>query len=140
MSVFNDDDEAYDIWEKEIGIPATRIVRLGAKDNFWGPAGDTGACGPCSELHIDRGERPRLRPARLRARLRRCERFIEFWNLVFPQFDQQLDGSRPPLKNRGIDTGMGLERLAALMQDKDDRVRHGRHLPDHRGDANADAR
>ncbi|MBN2310043.1 MAG: alanine--tRNA ligase [Candidatus Hydrogenedentes bacterium] len=118
ISVFEDDDEAYTIWEKEIGLPASRIVRLGAKENFWGPAGDTGACGPCSELHLDRGEsfgcgRPDCAPG-----CEHCERFIEFWNLVFPQFDQQADGSRPPLKNRGIDTGMGLERVAALLQDK----------------------
>ena len=118
ISVFQDDDEAFDIWEKEIGIPAARIVRLGVKDNFWGPAGDTGACGPCSELHIDRGEavgcgRPECAPG-----CEECERFLEYWNLVFPQFDQQLDGSRPPLKNRGVDTGLGLERLAAMLQDK----------------------
>jgi alanyl-tRNA synthetase len=117
ISVFDDDDEAHAIWEKEIGIPSSRIVRLGAKENFWGPAGDTGACGPCSEIHYDRGEawgcgRPDCAPG-----CEECERYLEFWNLVFPQFDQQPDGSRPPLKNRGIDTGMGLERLAALLQD-----------------------
>ncbi len=116
VTVFTDDDEAHGIWEKEIGIAPSRIHRLGAKDNFWGPAGDTGACGPCSELLFDRGEHlgvdatPEDDPN---------ERFIEFWNLVFPQFDQQLDGSRPTLKNRGIDTGMGLERLAALIQKVD---------------------
>ncbi len=114
-SVYLDDDEAAEIWEKEIGIHPSRIVRLGAKDNFWGPAGETGACGPCSELLYDRGED--IDPD---ATLENDpnERFLEFWNLVFPQFDQQLDGSRLPLKNRGIDTGMGLERLAALLQDK----------------------
>ncbi|MBX7257735.1 MAG: alanine--tRNA ligase, partial [Candidatus Hydrogenedentes bacterium] len=119
VSVYEQDDEAYGIWEKEIGVPASRIVRLGAKDNFWGPAGDTGACGPCSEMHWDRGEslgcgRPDCAPG-----CDHCERFIEYWNHVFPQYDQQLDGSRPPLKNRGIDTGMGLERLATLMQHKE---------------------
>lgn len=116
VSVFHEDDEAAEIWEKEIGVPASRIVRLGAKDNFWGPAGETGACGPCSELLYDRGEE--IDPA---ATLENDphERFLEFWNLVFPQFDQQIDGSRPPLKNRGIDTGMGLERIAALLQNKD---------------------
>lgn len=116
VSVFEDDDEAYDIWLNEIGIDESRLLRMGAKDNFWGPAGDTGACGPCSELHFDKGEDidpdadPENDPK---------ERFMEFWNLVFPQFDQQLDGSRPALKNRGIDTGMGLERLAALVQKKE---------------------
>jgi len=119
VSVYEEDDEAFGIWEKEVGIPAHKIVRLGKKDNFWGPAGDTGACGPCSELHIDRGAaigcgRPDCAPG-----CDHCERFIEFWNLVFPQYDQQLDGSRPPLKNRGIDTGMGLERVAALLQGKE---------------------
>lgn len=115
VSVYTDDDEAYGIWEKEIGVSPSRIVRLGAKDNFWGPAGDTGACGPCSELLFDKGEAidPNATPED-----DPHERFLEFWNLVFPQFDQQLDGSRPPLKNRGIDTGMGLERLALLLQGK----------------------
>jgi len=115
-TVYRDDDEAYGIWNKEIGIPESRLFRLGEKDNFWGPAGDSGACGPCSELlfdkgaHIDPNADPENDPK---------ERFLEFWNLVFPQFDHQLDGSRPPLKNRGIDTGMGLERLAALLQGKE---------------------
>ena len=113
VSIFLDDDEAHDIWVKEVGFPAERIIRMGVKDNFWGPAGETGACGPCSELHLDRG--PEIDPnATLESDPH--ERFIEFWNLVFPQFDQQPDGSRPPLKNRGIDTGMGLERMAALLQ------------------------
>ncbi|MBI5094737.1 MAG: alanine--tRNA ligase [Candidatus Hydrogenedentes bacterium] len=119
VSVYEDDDEAYAIWEKEIGIPVRKIARLGKKDNFWGPAGDTGACGPCSELHLDRNparnathpdEAPGTDPT---------DRFMEYWNLVFPQFDEQLDGARLPLKNRGIDTGMGLERLAAILQDKE---------------------
>ena len=115
VSVYKDDDEAFNIWNKEIGVPEARIFRLGDKDNFWGPAGDTGACGPCSELLFDRGVEidPNADPENDPK-----ERFLEFWNLVFPQFDQQLDGSRPTLKNRGIDTGMGLERLAALLQDK----------------------
>ena len=116
ISVYTDDDEAYAIWEQEMGVSPSRLVRLGAKDNFWGPAGDTGACGPCSELLYDRGVDidPNATPEN-----DPHERFIEFWNLVFPQFDQQLDGSRPPLKNRGIDTGMGLERITALLQKKD---------------------
>jgi alanyl-tRNA synthetase len=116
ISVFEDDDEAAEIWEKEIGIPSSRIVRLGAKENFWGPAGDTGACGPCSEMHVDRGEAWGCGRAECAPGCEECERFLEYWNHVFPQFDQQPDGSRPPLKNRGIDTGMGLERLAALLQ------------------------
>ncbi|MCH7910794.1 MAG: alanine--tRNA ligase, partial [Candidatus Hydrogenedentes bacterium] len=119
VSVYEDDDEAHQIWEKEIGLAPGKIVRLGDKDNFWGPAGDTGACGPCSELHIDRGEAMGCGRADCAPGCEECERFLEFWNLVFPQFDQQADGSRPSLKNRGIDTGMGLERLAALSQGHD---------------------
>jgi alanyl-tRNA synthetase len=115
ISVYEDDDEAANIWETEIGIPSGKIVRLGVKDNFWGPAGDTGACGPCSELYLDRGEA--FGPGPLGAD--GDSRFMEYWNLVFPQFDQQPDGSRPPLKNRGIDTGMGLERMAAILQGKE---------------------
>ncbi len=119
ISVYEDDDEAFDIWEKEVGIPASRIARLGSKENFWGPAGDTGACGPCSELHVDRGEAVGCGRAECGPGCEECERFFEFWNLVFPQYDQQPDGSRPLLKNRGIDTGLGLERLAALLQNKE---------------------
>ncbi len=115
ISVYEEDDEAFDIWNKEIGVPEKRIVRLGAKDNFWGPAGDSGACGPCSELLFDRGEDidPNATPEN-----DPHERFLEFWNLVFPQYDQQIDGTRLPLKNRGIDTGMGLERMCLLLQNK----------------------
>ena len=119
VSVYEDDDEAFNIWEKEIGFPARKIVRLGKKDNFWGPAGDTGACGPCSELHLDRNpEREKTHPGEAPGN-DPAERFMEYWNLVFPQYDQQLDGSRLTLKNRGIDTGMGLERLAAILQNKE---------------------
>jgi len=115
ISVFRDDDEAYDVWHTHLGVPDDRIVRLDEKDNFWGPAGDTGACGPCSEIYLDRGAeqgcgKPDCLPGC------DCDRYIEFWNLVFPQFEQMSDGSRKPLKNRGIDTGMGLERTAAVMQ------------------------
>lgn len=119
VSVFVEDDEAAAIWEKEIGLPPHKIPRLGAKDNFWGPAGDRGACGPCSELHIDRGQALGCGAPDCAPGCPRCERFMEFWNLVFPQYDQQPDGTRLPLKNRGIDTGMGLERLAALLQHKE---------------------
>ncbi|MBX7246503.1 MAG: alanine--tRNA ligase [Candidatus Sumerlaeaceae bacterium] len=119
-SVYQDDDEAWDIWTKEIGVPEGRMVRLGVKDNFWGPAGDTGACGPCSELYYDRGEAYGSGLTFQHATINDDDpntRYLEFWNCVFPQFDQQKDGSRPPLKNRGVDTGMGLERLACLKQE-----------------------
>ena len=114
VSIFEDDDEAYDIWQKEIGLPADRIVRLGEKDNFWA-MGDTGPCGPCSEIHIDQGEsvgcgQPGCAPGC------DCDRYLEIWNLVFTQFDRSPDGALTPLPKPNIDTGMGLERLAAVIQ------------------------
>ena len=114
VSVFKDDDEAHEIWEKEIGIPADRIVRLGEKDNFWA-MGDTGPCGPCSEIHIDQGPsvgcgQPGCAPGC------DCDRYLEIWNLVFTQFDRSPGGALTPLPKPNIDTGMGLERLAAVIQ------------------------
>jgi len=118
VSIYQDDDEAFALWNKNIGIPDNKIVRLGKADNFWGPAGDTGACGPCSELYIDRGEaygcgKPDCKPGC------ECERFLEYWNLVFNQYNQDAAGKLHPLPRPGIDTGMGLERLAALVQNVD---------------------
>ena len=117
-SIYENDDEAYELWNKRIGIPAERIVRLGKEDNFWGPAGDTGACGPCSELYFDRGEEfgcgsPDCKPGC------DCDRYMEYWNLVFNQFNQNEKGEFEPLPRTGIDTGMGLERLATLVQGVD---------------------
>jgi alanyl-tRNA synthetase len=114
-SVYREDDEAFDLWSKHIGLGPDRVTRLGEKDNFWGPAGGSGACGPCSEIYWDQGPgtgcgRPECAPGC------ECERYLEFWNLVFPQFDQAPSGERTPLPNRGIDTGMGLERLAMIVQ------------------------
>ncbi len=116
-TVYTDDDEAAAIWETETGLPPGRIVRLGDEDNFWGPAGSSGACGPSSEIYVDLGsalgcERPECRPGC------ECDRFQEFWNLVFPQFHQDEHGVRTPLPRKGIDTGMGLERLAQILQGK----------------------
>ena len=115
------DDEAAALWRK-VGLPADRIVALGRADNFWGPAGGRGACGPCSEIYFDLGEQ---RPDYLAPGAFWGERpgdpgdrYMEFWNLVFPQFDAALDGTLSPLPRPGIDTGMGLDRLAMLMQDK----------------------
>lgn len=119
VSVYKNDDEAYSIWEKEIHIDKKKIVRLGEKDNFWGPAGVTGACGPSSEIYYDLGESRGCGSDSCRPGCD-CERFIEFWNLVFPQFYQNEDGTRKQLERRGIDTGMGLERLAFLLQDEAD--------------------
>jgi len=115
-SVYKDDDEAFDLWAKHMGLGKKRVTRLGEKDNFWGPAGGSGACGPCSEIYWDQGPgvgcgRPECAPGC------DCERYLEFWNLVFPQFDQLPSGERRPLANRGIDTGMGLERLAMILQE-----------------------
>ncbi|MBN1904073.1 MAG: alanine--tRNA ligase [Deltaproteobacteria bacterium] len=114
ITIYKDDDEAHDIWEKKIGIPASRITRLGEKDNFWA-MGDTGPCGPCSEIHFDQGAsvgcgRPDCGPAC------DCDRFLEIWNLVFTQFDRDPSGKLTPLPKPNIDTGMGLERVTAVIQ------------------------
>lgn len=116
VTVYLDDDSAHDFWAKEIGVPEDRIVRLGKDDNFWEIG--LGPCGPCSEIYFDRGEKygcdnPDCKPGC------DCDRYLEFWNLVFTQFDRQEDGSYPELKNKNIDTGMGLERMACIMQDVD---------------------
>ena len=115
-TVFREDDEAAKIWEKKIGLPISKIHRLGEKDNFWS-MGDTGPCGPCSEIHIDRG--PGLGCGRPECSVEcECDRFIELWNLVFMQFDRAKDGKMTPLPKPSVDTGMGLERLAAVIQGK----------------------
>jgi alanyl-tRNA synthetase len=113
-TVYLDDDEAIELWRK-MGVPSERIVRLGEEDNFWGPAGDSGPCGPCSEIHYDFGEaagcgKPDCNPSC------KCGRFCEIWNLVFMQYNQDKQGNRTPLPKPNIDTGMGLERITAIMQ------------------------
>ena len=113
VSIYKDDDEAFDIWVNEIGFPADRISRCGEKDNFW-QMGDTGPCGPCSEIFYDHGEHIDGGPPGTPEE--DGDRFIEIWNLVFMQFERQSDGELEPLKSKGVDTGMGLERLAAVMQ------------------------
>ncbi len=115
-TVFLDDDESFDIWRK-IGVPEQRIVRLGEKDNFWGPAGDSGPCGPCSEIHYDFGEEVGCKQAGCAPGCD-CGRFSEIWNLVFTQYNQDKDGHRTLLPKPNIDTGMGLERTAAVVQGK----------------------
>lgn len=114
-TVYLTDDESYDIWHKEIGIPTERIHKLGAEYNFW-QMGDMGPCGPCSEIHIDRG--PEFGCAQCDPSCD-CDRFLEIWNLVFMQFDRQSDGTDLPLKQTGVDTGMGLERLCSIVQNVD---------------------
>lgn len=115
VTVYEEDDEAYNIWKDEVKIPENKIVRLGKDDNFWEIGNGQGPCGPCSEIYIDRGaeftcDNPNCKPGC------DCDRFLEFWNLVFTQFDKQLDGTYKPLEHPNIDTGMGLERMACIMQ------------------------
>jgi alanyl-tRNA synthetase len=116
-SVYTDDDEAWDLWHKMVGIPESRLVRLGEEENFWA-MGDTGPCGPCSELHLDRGEA--LGCGRPDCGVDcDCDRFLEIWNLVFMQFDRDESGTLTPLPKPSIDTGLGLERLASILQEKE---------------------
>lgn len=114
VTVFRDDGDAYDIWRKRIGIAEPRIVRLGEKDNFW-QMGETGPCGPCSEILIDQGESFGCGRSACAVGCD-CDRYLEIWNLVFMQFDRDLVGTLSPLPKPSIDTGMGLERLAAVTQ------------------------
>ena len=116
VTVHTSDDEAEAMWHEEVGVPMDRIQRLGDKDNFW-QMGDTGPCGPCSELHIDRGSE--FGPPGGPLNDPHGDRFMEFWNLVFMQYNQSSDGSRVALPKPSIDTGAGLERILALLQGKD---------------------
>ena len=116
VTVFREDDEAADLWAEIAQLPAERIVRMGEKDNFW-TMGDTGPCGPCSEIYVDQGEDMSCGPD-CGIGVCDCDRFLEIWNLVFTQFDQSADGTRTLLANPNIDTGMGLERMAAVAQGK----------------------
>jgi alanyl-tRNA synthetase len=116
ITIYLDDDEAFAYW-REVGVPAGKILRFGEEDNFWGPVGDSGPCGPCSEIHYDLGEefgcgRPECKPNC------DCGRFSEIWNLVFTQYNQDQNGQRTPLPKPNIDTGMGLERTLAAIQGK----------------------
>ncbi len=114
ITVYKDDDEAARIWEETAGVPPERIARLGEKDNFWS-MGDTGPCGPCSEIHLDQG--PEVGCGRPECSIEcECGRYLEIWNLVFMQYDRNDSGVMTPLKKPCIDTGMGLERLSAVMQ------------------------
>ena len=143
VTIHLDDDEAFEIWRDQVGVPVERIYRYGDSDNWWGPAGNEGATGPCSELHydsgLDKGCRDLVAPDVLTQILRAdrsagakggfpevpgchpncdCERFVELWNLVFMQYYQNTQGERTPLPAPGIDTGMGLERTATVLQNK----------------------
>ncbi|HVW10296.1 MAG TPA: alanine--tRNA ligase [Bryobacteraceae bacterium] len=118
ITVFREDDEAEELWQKVAGVPKSRIFRLDEKDNFW-QMGDTGPCGPCSEIHYDLGPEA-AEPGREHEQfpLDGGGRFVEIWNLVFMQFNRDAFGNMPPLPRPSIDTGMGLERVAAIMQGK----------------------
>lgn len=115
ITIYEEDDEAGDIWANEVGIPRDRIVKLGKADNFWEHG--SGPCGPCSEIHFDRGEK--YGPFESFEQAGDCDRLIEIWNLVFTQFDNDGHGNYSQLATKNIDTGMGLERLACVMQDVD---------------------
>lgn len=114
FSIYEDDDEAEAIWRDEVGVSVDRIVRMGAKDNFWS-AGPTGPCGPCSELYYDQGPEVGCGSADCAPGCD-CDRFLEYWNLVFMQYDRDEAGTLTPLPKQNIDTGMGLERVATIMQ------------------------
>ena len=140
VTIYLDDDEAFGIWRDEIGVPVERIYRYGDSDNWWGPAGTEGPTGPCSEIHYDGGAAKgcglMVPPDELTAQFQReresgvsqnppgchpncdCERFVELWNLVFMQYYQDPQRNRTPLPAPSVDTGMGLERAAAVLQDK----------------------
>ncbi len=113
-SVYEEDDEAYDIWKDVVGIPQERLVRLGEKDNFW-DMGTTGPCGPCSEVLYDQGEKFGCGGSGCRPGCD-CDRYLELWNLVFMQYDRDAEGRLHPLPAKNIDTGLGLERLASVLQ------------------------
>ncbi|MFC1989104.1 alanine--tRNA ligase [Chloroflexota bacterium] len=116
ISVFLDDEESFRYWQQQ-GVPKQRVLRFGEEDNFWGPAGDSGPCGPCSEIYYDFGKDVGCRESSC-APSCNCGRFSEIWNLVFTQYNQDKDGNRTLLPRPNIDTGMGLERTAAVIQGK----------------------
>src|SRR5262249_33488498 len=117
VTVFEKDDEAADIWHNQENVPRDRIYRFGEKDNFWS-MGDTGPCGPCSEIFIDRGEKYSCGKPTCGMGCD-CDRFIEFWNLVFMQFDRDSSGKLNPLPKPAVDTGAGLERITMILQGVD---------------------
>ncbi len=116
ITVYHEDDEAREIWRDHVGVNPDRIIGLGEKDNYWS-MGDVGPCGPCSEIHLDRGEAVSCGP-KCELGVCDCDRWLEFWNLVFMQFEQRADGTKEPLPRPSIDTGMGLERIAQILQGK----------------------
>ena len=118
ITIYETDDEAYDIWTKDVGIAPERVIRKGKKDNFWGPPGATGSCGPCSEIHYDLGEHLKCSDDCSIATCE-CDRWVEIWNLVFTELFQDEEGNQSPLEKKNVDTGMGLERITMVVQGKD---------------------
>ena len=116
VTVYLDDDESYDIWHKVVGLPEDRITRLGKEDNFWEHG--LGPCGPCTEIYYDRGEEYGCNSPTCGVGCD-CDRYMEFWNLVLTQFDKKEDGTYELLEQKNVDTGMGLERMATIMQGVD---------------------
>lgn len=115
ITIFETDDEAYEIW-REVGVPAERIKRKGKKDNFWGPPGASGSCGPCSEIHYDLGEQYSCGHPNCGIDTCECDRWVEIWNLVFTELYQDEEGNQSPLGKKNVDTGMGLERITMVCQ------------------------
>ena len=115
VTIFETDDEAYDIWVKETDIDPKRVLRKGKKDNFWGPPGPTGSCGPCSEIHYDLGEHLKCSDD-CGIDTCECDRWVEIWNMVFTELFQDEEGNQTPLDKKNVDTGMGLERIAMVCQ------------------------
>ena len=115
VTIFETDDEAYEIW-RSIGVPAERIKRKGKKDNFWGPPGASGSCGPCSEIHYDLGEEYSCGHPNCGIDTCECDRWVEIWNLVFTELYQDEEGNQSPLEKKNVDTGMGLERITMVCQ------------------------
>ena len=116
ITIFETDDEAYEIW-RSVGVPADRIKRKGKKDNFWGPPGASGSCGPCSEIHYDLGEQYKCDdPRGCGIDTCECDRWVEIWNLVFTELYQDEKGNQSPLESKNVDTGMGLERITMVCQ------------------------
>ncbi len=115
ITIFETDDEAYEIW-RSIGVPAERIKRKGKKDNFWGPPGASGSCGPCSEIHYDLGEQYKCDHPNCGIDTCECDRWVEIWNLVFTELYQDEEGNQSPLESKNVDTGMGLERITMVCQ------------------------
>ena len=117
VTIYETDDEAFDIWTKDVGVPAERIFRKGKKDNFWGPVSDVGSCGPCSEIHYDLGEELKCSDNCSVATCE-CDRWVEIWNLVFTELFKDKEGNYTPLEKKNVDTGMGLERITMVVQGK----------------------